>query len=90
MKIRYEDLMSVSMKPKTMIEETLNSWVSQKVPQNCAVPTLTYDVSLKMSLFLTRKWSSTAVGAALVGGDDPQSFGSAAWWRPSATPYRPL
>ena len=37
-----------------------------------------------------RKGSSSAVGVALVGVDDPQSFGSAARWRPSATPHRPL
>ena len=37
-----------------------------------------------------RKGSSTAVGAALVGVDDSQSFDSAVRWRPSATPYRPL
>ena len=37
-----------------------------------------------------RKGIIPTVGAVLVGGDDPQSFGSSAWWRPSATPYRPL
>ena len=82
--------MSVSTNPKMMILETPNSWVSRKSsPQLCGA-ILISAVSLNMRMFLTWKGSSAAVGAALVGRDDPQRFGSTVWWRPSATPYRPL